>query len=63
MEKLIEEAKENRPDYKLTLLEKEYADRLLVYEKAQRIPDFTLGVNYDRNGNTMLDFIGVGVST
>lgn len=61
MEKLIEEAKENRPDYKLTLLEKEYADRLLVYEKAQRIPDFTLGVNYDRNGNTMLDFIGVGV--
>lgn len=55
-------AKENRPDYKLALLEEEYANRLLTYEKAQRIPDMTFGVNYDRNGNTMLDFVGFGVS-
>src|SRR5690606_4002179 len=26
------------------------------------IPDLTFGVNYDRNGSTMLDFVGIGVS-
>ncbi len=61
VDKMIEVAKENRPDYKLKLLENEYADKLLTYEKAQRIPDLTLGINYDRNGNTMLDFVGVGL--
>src|SRR5690606_33134782 len=62
IEQAVENAKENRPDYKLALLEEEYSNKLLSYEKAQRIPDLTFGVNYDRNGNTMLDFVGVGVS-
>src|SRR5690606_21576959 len=62
IEQIAESAKENRPDYKLALLEEEYSNKLLSYEKAQRIPDLTFGVNYDRNGNTMLDFVGVGVS-
>ena len=62
IEQIIENAKENRPDYKLALLEEEYSNKLLSYEKAQRIPDLTFGVNYDRNGNTMLDFVGFGVS-
>ncbi len=62
IEQAVENAKENRPDYKLALLEEEYSNKLLSYEKAQRIPDMTFGVNYDRNGNTMLDFVGFGVS-
>ncbi len=62
IEQITENAKENRPDYKLALLEEEYSNKLLSYEKAQRIPDLTFGVNYDRNGNTMLDFVGFGVS-
>ncbi|PJR04416.1 TolC family protein [Avrilella dinanensis] len=62
IEQVVENAKENRPDYKLALLEEEYSNKLLSYEKAQRIPDLTFGVNYDRNGNTMLDFVGFGVS-
>lgn len=62
IEQVIENAKENRPGYKLALLEEEYSNKLLTYEKAQRIPDLTLGVNYDRNGNTMLDFVGFGVA-
>lgn len=62
IDQIVENAKENRPDYKLALLEEEYSNKLLSYEKAQRIPDMTFGVNYDRNGNTMLDFVGVGVS-
>lgn len=62
IDQIVENAKENRPDYKLALLEEEYSNKLLSYEKAQRIPDLTFGVNYDRNGNTMLDFVGFGVS-
>lgn len=62
IEQIVLDAKENRPDYKLALLEEEYSNKLLSYEKAQRIPDLTFGVNYDRNGNTMLDFVGFGVS-
>src|SRR5690606_25491736 len=62
IDQIVENAKENRPDYKLALLEEEYSNKLLSYEKAQRIPDLTFGVNYDRNGNTMLDFGGFRVS-
>lgn len=62
IDQIVENAKKNRPDYKLALLEEEYSNKLLSYEKAQRIPDMTFGVNYDRNGNTMLDFVGFGVS-
>lgn len=62
IDQVVENAKENRPDYKLALLEEEYSNKLLSFEKAQRIPDMTFGVNYDRNGSTMLDFVGVGVS-
>ena len=62
IDQIVENAKENRPDYKLALLEEEYSNKLLSYEKAQRIPDLTFGINYDRNGNTMLDFVGFGVS-
>lgn len=62
IDQIVENAKENRPDYKLALLEEDYSNKLLSYEKAQRIPDMTFGVNYDRNGNTMLDFVGFGVS-
>ncbi|MDO5614741.1 MAG: TolC family protein [Cruoricaptor ignavus] len=58
----IESAKENRPDYKLALLEEDYSQKRLAYEKAQRTPDLKFGVNYDRNGSTMLNFVGVGVS-
>lgn len=62
IDQIVENAKENRSDYKLALLQEEYSNKLLSYEKAQRIPDLTFGINYDRNGNTMLDFVGFGVS-
>ncbi|SEL81334.1 TolC family protein [Parapedobacter koreensis] len=39
-----------------------YAERELSYERAQRVPDLTLSAGYDRGGNIMRDFIGVGVS-
>lgn len=62
IDQIMDKAKENRPDYKLALLEEEYANRLLSYEKSKRVPDMTFGVSYDRNGSTMLDFVGVGLS-
>lgn len=34
----------------------------LLLEKAQRIPDLTVQVNYDRGGNIMRDFVGIGLS-
>src|SRR5690606_24819580 len=62
IDQIMDKAKENRPDYKLALLEEEYANRLLSYEKSKRVPDMTFGMSYDRNGSTMLDFVGVGLS-
>lgn len=34
----------------------------LLLEKAQRVPDLTVQINYDRGGNIMRDFVGVGLS-
>jgi cobalt-zinc-cadmium efflux system outer membrane protein len=34
----------------------------LRIEKANRVPDLTFSANYDRNGSTQLDFVGVGVA-
>ncbi|MBC9812525.1 TolC family protein [Crocinitomicaceae bacterium CZZ-1] len=59
---LIEQAKSNRQELKLAELEKEYYSKLYAYERAQRVPDLSLKATYDRNGNTMLDFIGFGFS-
>lgn len=59
---VIEQAKSNRPDYKIAQLEELYYNKLYDYERAQRIPDLTLGVAYDRGGNALLDFVGFGLS-
>lgn len=59
---VIEQAKTHRPDYKIAQLEEAYFNKLYSYEKAQRVPNLTLGTAYDRGGNAMLDFIGFGVS-
>lgn len=62
IDQTIESARENRPDYKLAMLNVDYSNQLFSYEKAQRVPDLKFGTNYDRNGSTMLNFVGVGVS-
>lgn len=58
----MEQAERTRPDLQLAVLEEDYYNKLYDYEKAQRVPDFSLKAAYDRNGSTMLDFIGFGVS-
>ena len=38
------------------------AQKQLLLEEAQRVPDLNFQVNYDRGGNIMRDFVGLGVS-
>lgn len=59
---LVTEASTHRPDYKLALLEKSYSEKSYAYEKALRTPDVTIKGSYDRNGSTMLNFVGFGAS-
>ncbi|WP_313375475.1 TolC family protein [Chishuiella sp.] len=55
-------AKEQNIGLKRQANEISLAEKQLVLEKAQRVPDLTFQVNYDRGGNIMRDFVGVGVS-
>ncbi|WP_134090629.1 TolC family protein [Olivibacter sp. XZL3] len=41
---------------------KEVSVSALAVEKAKRIPDLTFNLNYDRNGSTMFNFFGAGLS-
>ena len=52
----------DRPDLKLTQLEETYYSKVFDLERARRVPDVTLHAQYDRNGNTMLNFFGIGAS-
>jgi len=61
IDQLITIAYENRPDIELSALNKQLADKQYAYQQAQRMPDLTLKAVYDRNGSTMLDFIGFGI--
>ncbi len=62
MDALIAEAKEFRPDFKLSQLEQNYFSKRYAFEKAQRTPDIILKGSYDRGGNFMYNFIGFGVA-
>ncbi len=59
---LIKLAESSRPDLKETMFQKDYYEKSLRYEKAQRMPDLTFIAAYDRAGNAMNDFVGFGVS-
>lgn len=51
-----------RPDFLMARALIENSEALLAYEKAQRVPDVSLKVGYDRGGNFMYNFIGFGVA-
>ncbi len=55
-------ALENRPDVKTSILEEKFNQKKYQYELAQKTPDITFGINYDRGGNIMTDFVGIGFS-
>lgn len=62
LEDWILHAQENRPDILRSKNLELQSQKKLEIEKAQRIPDLTFGIDYDRGGNIMRDFIGFGVS-
>jgi len=55
-------ALDSRPDYKLELLRNEFSHQNYHYEKAQRIPDLRFKAGYDRGGNFLYNFFGLGLS-
>jgi len=59
---LNDQAKDNNIGLQRQLNETNIAQNQLKLEKALRTPNLTFQVNYDRGGNIMRDFVGVGVS-
>ncbi|GAA4167839.1 TolC family protein [Sphingobacterium ginsenosidimutans] len=55
-------AMDNRSDYKIIHNEFKKGQAQLEIEKAERVPNLEVSVNYDRGGNIMRDFIGLGLS-
>ena len=55
-------AENSRPDLKETMFQKEYFEKSLRYERAQRTPNVALSVAYDRAGGVGRNFTGFGVS-
>lgn len=55
-------ALDNRSDYKIIHNEFKKGQAQLDIEKAERVPDLKVSLNYDRGGNIMRDFVGVGVA-
>ena len=52
----------NRPDLKRAELENKQFKSLLLYEKAQAIPDVSLSASYDRGGGVWPSFFGFGLA-
>lgn len=61
LDEVLDEAIGNRPDVRLSKLQKEKADKQYTYEKAQRTPDLGVSVTYDRGGGIYPDFVGLGL--
>ena len=59
---LLEIAQQQNIGLKRQENEQAKAQQVLALEKAQKTPDLMFQVNYDRGGNIMNDFVGVGVS-
>lgn len=58
----LEKAKENRPDIMISRNKEKYAEKNLEIQNAMKTPDIAVSIGYDRGGNIMKDFIGLGVS-
>ncbi len=58
----LEKAKENRPDILISRNKEKHAAKNLEIQNAMKTPDVAVSIGYDRGGNIMKDFIGLGVS-
>lgn len=62
IEQLMEQALEVRPDLNILAIENRQNKIRLEYEKAHRIPDFTLMTGYDRGGGVWPSFLSFGIA-
>ena len=62
LEQWIETAQHTHPSLLLFQNARLQAEKKLDIEKAQRMPDLAFSANYDRAGNIMQNFVGVGLS-
>ena len=60
--KMIELAETSRPDLKEAMFQKEFFEKSLRYEKAQRKPDIALSAVYDRASGITSNYVGFGIS-
>lgn len=58
----IQASQEKHPSILLSQNAQAQAEKKLAIEKATRIPDLAFTANYDRAGNIMQNFVGVGLS-
>ena len=59
---LFETGKKNNPYYQLQQTQTIFQQQNLAYQKALRVPDVTLGPNFDRNSNFAPNYVGLGIS-
>lgn len=62
VEELTDLAATKRADYRMAELELDYSEKSLRLQRAERVPDLTFKAGYDRGGNFLTDFFGVGVA-
>jgi len=61
-ETLFATGKQNNPNYLLQQTQTVYQQQNLIYQKALRSPDITLGPNFDHNSNFAPNYVGLGIS-
>lgn len=59
---LVETAKKSNPYYQLQLTQTLFQEQNLRYQKSLRVPDITLGPNFDRNSNYTPNYVGLGIA-
>ncbi len=62
IQQLLELSAQHNTAIKIANQEKRVSEATLAIEKANAVPDLNLSLNYDRNGNNQLDFVGAGVA-
>lgn len=62
IQEIMAEVENFRPDVQFAKLNQKYNQNQYDYQKALRTPDVTLQASYDRGGNIMNNFVGIGFS-
>lgn len=62
VESIYNTAQQNNPAYLLQQAQTVYQQQNLAYQRALRVPDLTVGPNFDRNSSFAPNYVGLGVS-